>query len=204
MKNISQIIAYALVLLLPTAVQAAEIPNLPPPRENQFAVELFKIVTPRPFDQAAFRQEPEFIEEMFHAGENAVTPEPVIYTQLGGVAENNQTREVSLPEDYNVVGGKAVPINKIHRIGVRTRVHIISATRTTAAIHIDFHHQVLKGYKKHKLGNGIEVKLPEFDLRQVNADLDYQFNSWVVVGGIEAEEDGQILTSYYIIRISRP
>lgn len=204
MKQIIQFTAFAAALLLCIAVPAAEVPELPAPRGGQFAVELYKIVTPRPFDQKSFRKEPESIAQLFQAAENSVTSQPVLYTELGGTAENDQTREMLLPEDYNVVGGKAVPVNKLYHIGVRTRVKILNATRTTAAVHIDFHHQVLKGYEKCKLGQDLEAELPIFDIRKVNTEITHKLDSWVVLGGIESEEDGAVRTSYYIIRISRP
>lgn len=204
MHQIPQFAALAAALLLGASAPGAEVPELPAPRGNQFAVELYKIVSPRRFDQKNFRREPESIAQMLHAGENTVTPHPVLYAELGGTAENDQTRMTLLPEDFNVVDGKTVPINKLYPIGARTRIEFLSATERTAKIHIDFHHQELKGYEKYKLGRNIEAELPVFEVRKVNTEVDLRLGSWVVLGGIESQEDGKFRTSYYVIRISRP
>lgn len=194
----------ALTALLTFPAFSAEVPELPTPKGNQFAVELFKIETPHPFNMNSFSQNPASIERMFKSAENTVSSQPVMYAKLGAMVENDQTQKVMFPEDFNVVGGKIVPIQKLHHLGARTRVTVREVTSQTATVHIDFHHQVLKRHDKHTLGNGAEVELPIFEIRKVNTEITQKLNSWVVVGGIESKEEDQIRTAYYIIRVSRP
>ncbi len=192
------------ILLLCMSSFGVEVPQLPAPNGGQYAIELFKIETPHPFDQLSFKQDDEVIEHMFTASENTVSSLPVMYANIGETVENDQTEKVLLPEDYNVVGGKPVPINKLQHLGTRTRVTLKKASQTTATLHLNFHHQVLQGYETYKLGREVEVEIPYFETRKVDTVIVQKLGSWIVVGGIESKEEGSIKTSYYIIRISKP
>lgn len=203
MQHSLKILTLAALLLSSVAI-SREVPKLPEPNGNQFAVELFKIETPYPFDQNKFNQGAKAFEEMFISEESVVSAHPVMYAKVGEMVENDQTEEALFPKDYNVVNGKPVPVNKLQHLGTRTRVTLNSATQTSATFHIDFHHQVLKGYDTYKLGNNIEVKMPIFETRKVNTEVTQPLNSWIVVGGIESKKKEKIKTAYYIIRISKP
>lgn len=191
-----------LQLVLSGWCTSAQMPDLPTPRGNQFAVELFSIKTPESFNQASLQKYSKSVDQLFMSEKNEVHAYPALYTRKGMTVENDQTEDMMLPESYNVVNGKPVPVNTLQHIGVRTRITINESARNSVSFQIDFHHQTIKGNDTYKLGNGMEVEIPYFEIRKVNTEVTQRLGSWVVLGGIE-DVSGSF-TTYYIIRITRP
>lgn len=187
-----------------TGTALAVVPDMPKPKGNQFAVQLFRVDSPRPFDKEKFKQDSESILELFNAKENYTKAYPTIYAELGKPAVNDQTKSMMLPTDYNVVNGEPVAVEALQHIGVRAEITIHDYRNDTATFNLKFHHQEIKGYDEYLLKGGKSVRIPIFETRKVDTDLSQVLGSWVVVGGIESSTGEKTSTAYYIIRVTRP
>ena len=190
--------------LLLSAAALAAVPKPPQPKDGDFAVEMFRIDSPNAFDKDTFKQDNQSIEQLFSDQRNQVKAYPVVYADQGVAAVNDQTTEMMLPEDFNVVNGKLIPIERLQRIGVRSEVTVIGLKNNSATFQLKFHHQEIKGYDEYKLKGGHDARVPFFETRKVDTELTQVLGSWVVVGGIESVVDQQIKTAYYIVRVTKP
>lgn len=187
-----------------SGVVTAKVPDEPRPKGNKFAVEMFRIDSPQGFDKDKFKQDNESIEQLFNSKENRVKAYPVVYAEQGKTAVSDQTTSMMLPEDYNVVNGKLIPVERLQRIGVRSEVTVTALRNNSATFNLKFHHQEIKGYDEYKLKGDHNARIPHFETRKVDTELTQVLGSWVVVGGIESVVDEQVKTAYYIVRVTRP
>lgn len=182
----------------------AQIPDIPSPNGYNFAVELYEIESPKPFDQNSVDLYSKSVDKLFTNEENTVNAYPVLYAKPGVMVENDQTEAIMFPESFNVVNGKPIPIETLQHIGSRTRVTILETPPREVTFLIDFHYQRVKGYDKYNIGKDLAVEMPYFEMRKVNTQLTQTLGSWVVLGGIESKAEGKLKTTYYVIRISHP
>ncbi|MDZ8118120.1 hypothetical protein [Pontiella agarivorans] len=182
----------------------AQIPDAPQPQHNKFAIELFRIESPNPFEEARFLKQNISIPELFENAQNRINTYPVLYSALGIPAICDQTKCVHMAENYNIKDGKAVPVKSKVELGMRTKVTIRKLENNMATYELEFSNKELKGYEEVILKNDIHVKLPRFETRQINTELNQSLGSWLVLGGLSGSGDNGIHSTYYIIRITRP
>lgn len=182
----------------------ADIPEAPVPQANKFAVELFKIESPAPFEQDKFVKSNISIPELFKQDENRIEAYPVLYCALGSPAICDQTKTVQMPENFNVKDGKAIPVEIPVVLGMLSEVTVVSLKNNIATYQLDFSYNELKGYDEYVLKGDINVQLPLFETRKINTELSQSLGSWLVLGGFSDDGENGILSTYYVIRITRP
>ena len=193
-----------LALLALAAAALGAVPEMPRPKGNKFAVQLFRVDSPKAFNQESFKQDNASIERLFSAEENKVTAYPVVYADVGKSAVSDQTKSVMLPDDFHVVDGQLVPVESLQHIGVRAEVGLREFKNTAATFTRKFHYQEITGYDEYKLKGGHSARVPLYETRKVDTELTQVLGSWVVVGGIETEVEGEAKTAYFIVRVTRP
>jgi len=145
------------------------------------------------------------IEELIKSPNIEIAEFPVVYAGLGESVTNDQTKSVSLPEDYDIVDGKAVVKEKICKLGYSTSVTINKMENGAISYHLNASHQELVGFDEYKTENGISVKMPFFEKRAVDTDLTQQPNSWIGMGGLVDEKpDGKKTNQLICVRIIPP
>ena len=182
----------------------AAVPDMPEPKGNKFAVQLFKIVSPGAFDPRSFKRNNESIERLFTDATNAITSYPTVYAELGVRATHDRTLSVKMPIDYNLVNGEVVPVEESRALGVKVAVTVTAYKNETTTFTLHFSHQEIKGHEDVKLREGVTARKPLFEKREVNTELSQTLGSWVVLGGITSGESADEHTTHYLIRITRP
>ena len=145
------------------------------------------------------------IEELIKRPNIEITEFPIVYAGLGESVTNDQTKSVSLPEDYDIVDGKVVVKEKICKLGCFTSVAIDKIENGAVSYHLNIIHKELVGFDEYKTENGISVKMPFFEGRAVDTDLTQQPNSWIVMRGLVDEKpDGKKMNQIICVRIIPP
>ena len=145
------------------------------------------------------------IEELIKRPNIEIAEFPIVYAGLGESVTNDQTKSVSLPEDYDIVDGKAVAKEKICKLGYSTSVTIDKIENGAISYHLNASHQELVGFDEYKTENGISVKMPFFERRSVDTNLTQKPNSWLVMGGLVDEKlDGKKMNQIIFVRIIPP
>ena len=130
---------------------------------------------------------------------------PVVYADLGESVTNDQTKSVSLPEDYEVVDGKAVAKEKICKLGDFTSVRVDKIENGAISYHLTVSHRELVGFDEYKIEHGLEVKMPFFEARSIDTSLTQQPNSWSVIGGfVHQKSDGEKMHQMICVRVIPP
>jgi len=145
-------------------------------------------------------------EELIKRPNVEIAEFPIVYAGLGESVTNDQTKSVSLPEDYDIVDGKAVVVKeKIIKLGYSVAVTIDKIENGAISYHLNASHLELRGFDEYKTENGISVKMPFFERRSVDTNLTQKPNSWLVMGGlIDEKPDGKKVNMMIFVRIIPP
>jgi hypothetical protein len=182
----------------------AGMPDIPRPNQNKYAIELFSIETPDPFDEARFLKNKISIERLFEQSENRIHAYPVMYALIGMAAVCDKTIPEELTADYNLINGKAVPINETYHLGMKSEVTILNMKNNVATYLLDFSYKELRGYDEYVLKDDIKAQVPYFEARRINTELSQALGSWLILGGFSSSKEDGIESTYYIIRITKP
>lgn len=194
----------AALVLLSTLSTKAEVPEIPLPNGNKFAIELFKIESPAPFEPETFIKSNISIPELFEQESNKIHGYPTLYSTMGDSAICDQTKSVRMAENYNVKDGKTVPVEKTFVLGMLAEVTITKLQNNVATYKLDFSYNELQGYNDFNLKKDLVVQIPYFETRKINTELSQSLGSWLVLGGFSDNGEDGIHSTYYVIRITRP
>ncbi len=144
-------------------------------------------------------------EELIKRPNIEIAEFPVVYAGLGESVTNDQTRSVSLPEDYDIVDGKVIAKEKIIKLGYSVAVTVNKIENGSINYHLNASHKELAGFDEYKTENGLVVKMPYFKGRSIDTDLTHEPNSWLVMGGlIDEKSDGKKINKMICVRIIPP
>lgn len=183
----------------PSAIYT-RIPKTPEPHAGKFAVQFVKVELQNNvgFDPSY----PKSVERIYQNPSNEITEYPILYVGTGVAVTNDQTKTVVLPEDFNIVDGKAVPNEKSYKLGFDMAVTISKVENDRASLKLNFNQCDLKGYDVIVAEGGIEVHMPQFKLGSMNTDVSIKLGGWVVLGGIgENPDDKKGSSTLYLIRV---
>jgi hypothetical protein len=119
----------------------------PKPHEVKYTIQILEVNSNTPSDQKLMSNSNQ-VEEILKNSDTKIYEYPTLYAEVGETVADDQTRLVSMPEDYDVIDRKAVEVS------------ISSIKKNSVTYKIDIHNQKLVGYAKIKLAQGIEVKMP--------------------------------------------
>jgi hypothetical protein len=144
------------------------------------------------------------LETILQHPEAKITEYPVVAAGLGESVMNDQTKSVSMPEDYDIVDGKAVAKEKICKLGFSVSVTVDKIENGAVSYHLNASHQELVGFDEYKTEGGL-VKMPFFNKRAVDTDLTQISNSWICFGGlVDERSDGTKINQMIAVRIIPP
>jgi len=174
-------VVVGLVCIVATSAVYSAIPSEPKPIEGELAVQVVKVEHPTKIDVTL-----DYVhdaEEIFKDGSNTLTQYPTLYVAEGSVVTNDQTTSVAFPEDYDISNGKAIPKEKIIKLGRSIVVELSNRRDNTVDIKIKFENIELKGYDNYSISNDMQVKVPYLDTIKFNRDCSVALGDWMVLGG---------------------
>jgi hypothetical protein len=123
------------------------------------------------------------------------------------VVISDQTKPVSLADDFSIEGGKVVLIKKTHDLGITIKVSLIRVENETATFSIDVRNKEIKGFDDVVVGSS-KVKIPVFNENQIKTEMFHVLNGWVCLGGSANSPaysgDKKELNTYFCMRIMPP
>ncbi|MDH3981436.1 MAG: hypothetical protein OES84_00885 [Kiritimatiellaceae bacterium] len=144
-------------------------------------------------------------EEILNDPGTEVMEFPIVSVGIGKSVTNDQTKAVSLPEDYDIVDGKPVVKEKICKLGCSTSVTVNKVENGAICYHLNVSYQELLGFNENKIENGLSVKMPFFKKRGIDTDLTGPPNSWTMMGGlIDQRSDGTSVHNLICMRVIPP
>lgn len=186
-----------LVCIIATSSVYSAVPSEPKPKEGELAVQVVQVEHPKKIDITLdYAHEPEVI---FKDGSNTLTQYPTLYVAVGSVVTNDQTTSVAFPEDFDIVDGKAIPKEKIIKLGRSIVVELSNRRDDMVDLKMSFVNRELKCYDDITLDGGIQVKVPYFNVTKFNRDFSVVLGDWMVLGGgVDSENE---MTTYYLLRV---
>lgn len=188
-----------LVCIIATSSVYSAIPSEPKPKEGELAVQVVQVEHPKKIDVTF-----DYVhdsEVIFKDGSNTLTQYPTLYVAVGSVVTNDQTTSVAFPEDYDIVDGKAIPKEKIVKLGRSIVVELSNRRDGMVDLKMSFIDIELKGYDDIALKGGIQVKMPYFNRRTFNRDFSVVLGDWMVLGGGRFDSKKE-MTTYYLLRVT--
>jgi hypothetical protein len=162
-------------------------PSTPKPHETKYAVQVLEVNSTTPFNQKLMN-DPNEVEEILNNPNTRIYEYPILYAQTGEAVVEDQTKTVSMPEDYDVIDGKAVPKEKEVKLGRMVEVSVSSVQEDNITYKIDIHNQKLVGYDTIKAAEGIEVEMPCFKSRNLSSEITQPFGVWQCLGGLQGTQ----------------
>jgi hypothetical protein len=159
------------------------IPSTPKPQSEKYTFQVIRVEIPVG-DLPACHHDAEKIIKHPNA---EISEYPIVIAGLGESVTNDQTKSVSMAEDYTVIDGKAVAKERIVQLGDSVSVTVDKIEDGAISYHLDANHKELIGFDEYKIENGLNLKIPFFEKRAVDTDLTQQPNSWLSLGGLVYE-----------------
>jgi hypothetical protein len=145
------------------------------------------------------------LEKLIQHPEAEITEYPIVLAGLGESVTNDQTKSVLMPENYDIVDGKAVVKEKIIKLGYSVAVTVDKIENEEISYHLNSNFKELKGFDEYKTENGLVVKMPYFKMRAMDSDLTHEPNSWTMLGGlIDQRSDGKKINQLFCVRAISP
>ena len=177
------------------------IPSTPKPQPEKYTFQVIGIEVPEGTLQSLKMDVGKIIQ---HPDAN-ISEYPTVMAGLGESITNDQTKSVLMPEDYDIVDGKAVAKEKIIKLGYFASVTVDKIERGAISYHLNASYKELAGFDEYKTENGLSVKMPFFNKRAVDTDLTQKPNSWTMMGGlIDQRSDGKKMNRIICVRIIPP
>jgi len=130
---------------------------------------------------------------------------PIVIAGLGESVTNDQTKATLFPEDYTIVDGQAIPKEKIIGIGLFTSITVEKIENEAIGFHIIASDRKFKEWQEYPAGDGLIIKMPFFNTREIDTHLTLKTNEWVMLRGLVNERsDGMEMSSFMGIRIIPP
>ena len=174
-------------------------PSTPTPHMEKYTFQVIHIEIP----EATFQTPLPDVEELIQYPNAKISEYPIVLAGLGESVTNDQTKSVLMPEDYDIVDGELIAKEKIVKLGYSTSITVDKIENGVVSYHLNASYQELKGFDEHKTEGGI-AKMPFFNRRAVNTNLTQQPNSWVSMGGLVDETNGEKISLFIGIRIIPP
>ncbi|MCF7818301.1 MAG: hypothetical protein K9M54_10510 [Kiritimatiellales bacterium] len=191
-----------LVCIIAVCSVYSGIPSEPKPREEKLAVQVVKVEHPKKIDlTSGYGLDP---EAMFEDGSNTLTQYPTLYAAVGTTVTNDQTTSVAFPEDFDIIDGKAIPKEKIQKLGLSIVAELSRVENDVVDMKLSFSKKELKGYDEIAVKGGIQVKIPYFNVRNINTDVSIVLGDWIVLGGAEEFDSKKEMTTCYLLRVKNP
>jgi hypothetical protein len=114
---------------------------------------------------------------------------PIVYAGIGESATNDQTETVEMPFDVDIVDGEVVYEKKPLKVGKAVSVEALKAEDHLISYKIHLLNRKLIGFDVvHRTEEGQEVKMPFFEVTEVNTKITQAADSWIVTGGVIAQQ----------------
>ena len=177
------------------------LPSDPDPHAEKFTFQVVGVEIP---STDVDIMSPDFDKILEHP-DAEITEYPIVMAGNGESVTNDQTTAVSLPEDYDIVDGKAVAKESIQKIGHLVAITVDEVKDEVIRYHLKLHDQKLMGYDEYNVEGGITVEMPLMETRGINTQLAQTPNTWVTMGGlVEETSDGTKMTQCIGVRIIPP
>jgi hypothetical protein len=134
-----------------------------------------------------------------------ITEYPIVVAMVGESVTNDQTKAASFPEDYDIVDGKVVAIEKIIKLGYIVGVTVDKVENGAVSYHLYASHKELARFETFTTENDLEVKMPYFNVRAVDTHIIQQPKSLFTISGLVGEgSNGEKLSLMFCVKIIPP
>jgi hypothetical protein len=223
-KNMKSVLIIT-TLAISSAVYS-KTPELPTPQKGKYAVQLIKVLTPSSNDPMAELGNIKKEKALFTTGSgenetrvysaNSITlPDPdkilsdanteifeypILYIEAGSSVTNDQTKTVSLPQDYKVEDGKVIPLDwKLIKLGLSIATTVSEQKNGVVDLNLDFYTNEIKEFEELDIGSDFKVKVPLFNTRKFDTDVSVPLGSWTIMSGLKNEDTSKTL--FYFVRV---
>ena len=204
---------FAIVLI----TGCSTVPSEPKPHESKFAVQVIEITLSEPAPQIFPLEE---VLALIDENKDDILEYPIVYAAVGETAKVDETETVSIPEQFEIVEGKAVGIEQTHKLGLSVeatfleRMILQSQDESIGDVLVEYtgndsvllklhtFRKELVGYDTQKLTDEIEVKIPHFSKLEANTRLINKTGLWAVIGGNTDSKTG--LSKFICVRVIPP
>ena len=189
-------------------------PSTPKPNKDKYTFQCLYITIPGDSledsfslkgNQATLSKTQSQLDDILSHPDAEVIELPIVIAGIGESVTNDQTKAVLLPEDYDIVDGKAVAKNTIIHIGKSFSVTPIKVENGIVISKILPSWTKLKGYDEYKIEDDISVKMPMFERKVVDSVLSLELNAWTLLGGlVDQSSDGTSVNNLVCFRVLPP
>lgn len=188
-------------------------PSSPKPDKAKFTFQCLYLTVPsgsikEPFSFSnppmLFRTQAQ-LEDILTAPNTEVMEFPIVIAGIGESVTNDQTKALSLPEDYDIINGEAVAKNKTCNIGESFSVTLIKVESGAVTCKINPVTTMLKGFDEYVVSDGVTVKMPMWKKMKIDSEITLEPNLWTLLGGlIDQRSDGTSVNNLFCIRVLPP
>lgn len=176
-------------------------PSSPKPHPEKYTFQVIGIEVPEGTVESSKMD----VEKILQHPDAEISEYPIVLAGLGESVTNDQTKSVSMPEDYDIVDGKAVVKEKIIKLGYSVGVAVDKIENGTISYHLNASYLELTGFHEYKTEDDISVKMPRFKRRAIDTDLTQKPNSWTMFGGlVDNKSDGGKVNRIVCVRAIPP
>ena len=180
----------AMCLLFASVIMGcATTPSPPAPHPSKYAFQCFFVSVPEEvlknlnvrFDKRNLGHDPTMdamprptqtqIDEIIKHREVEIVELPIVYAGMGEAVANDQTITSEMAVDADVVDGEVVYRTESCKIGNMVSVDVKSLERGYVSYQIHAMTKRLAGYDHRKTLDGMEVRMPYFDRRELNTTM---------------------------------
>lgn len=172
-------------------------PSSPKPHQTKYAFQCLQVSIPEDAAQAIKINndvpdhkltQPQIDMAVSHP-EATIIRLPIVYAGIGESATNDQTETVEMPFDADIVDGEVVYEKKPLKVGMAVSVEVLKAEAHLISYKIHLLNRKLIGFDVvHRTEEGQEVKMPFFEVTEVNTKITQAADSWIVTGGMIAQQ----------------
>ncbi|MDZ8120210.1 hypothetical protein [Pontiella agarivorans] len=197
-------------------------PSNPAPHENKYTVQILELkvsVKPPHYTFRNIDHETQLgtsilfslghtvdkIEDTLSDPETHIIEYPVIRTGLNTPCSLNETKPVSLTENFILKNGKIKLIKKNYPLGTTIDLNLIETKADHITYQIDLKIKRLKGSQPMTIAEQT-VHMPVFSEKQLDTEIQQSFGKWVSLGTLDKfkDPDNQRFSIQYAVRILPP